>query len=130
MMDAQQSPTSHPSIHVRPPLSPPTSKYDYLPKRSTPSSPLGTNVSYPPNPQLAPVRHSPASPEIARPLPFGVTASPTYMNGNHAGVPRPFYSASSPNTDSGRTTPPDTVVPRKRAQMEDILNPVHQEVIV
>jgi hypothetical protein len=135
MMDAQQSPTSHPSINVRPPLSPPTPRYDYLPaKRSTPSSPLAaaTNVSYP---QLPPVRHNNpgASPEmLSRPLPFGVTASPTYLNGTHAGVPRPFYSASSPNTaaDPGRTSPPDTVVPRKRAQVEDILNPVHQEVIV
>jgi len=133
-MDAQQSPTSHPSIQVLPPLSPPRQRYDYLPKRSTPSSPLGTNVSYPPQPQaqLPPVRHSPASPDLSRPLPFGATASPTsYVNGTQAGVPRAFYSASSPNTDSGRTTPPEiVVVPRKRAQVEDILNPVHQEVII
>lgn len=129
-MDAQQSPTSHPSIQVRRPLSPPTSRYDYLPKRSTASSPLGTNVSYPPPSHLSPVRHNPASPERARPLPFGVTASPPSVNGNQTSVPRPFYTATSPNTEPGRTTPPDVVVPRKRAQVEDILNPVHQEVII
>lgn len=130
-MDARQSPTSNPSIHVRPPLSPPTSRYDYLPKRSMPSSPLGTNVSYPASSHLSPVRHTPASPELARPLPFGATASPPYVNGNQTSVPRPFYSATSPNnTDPGRTTPPNIIVPRKRAQVEDILNPVHQEVII
>ena len=128
-MDSSQQQSTHmlhTSPQVRPPISP--SHYDYLPKRSAPASPPGNNNLLHGGTGPSTRAHNITGPaEISRPHPFGNTASPSYFNGNATTSPN---QPSMSHNNSAETTPPAAVVPRKRAHVEDILNPVHEEVIV
>src|SRR5277367_6740235 len=140
MMDSQQSPASSshsPHQHrqhqqrqmlhtsppqVRPPISPPRSHYDYLPNPSTP--PLAVDgggkgaTSY----NRTSVRH--IVNDIDTPTRSSTGASTSFINTNGTSPDTRRAPSMSQNADSS------SVIPRKRAHVEDILNPIHEEIII